>query len=206
MVSPPASPAAGDLHPGRILGALASETRLRVFAAAVLTDGSVAEVASAAGVSVRAAERALDRLAAAGLLSAAGPPAGAGPDAGQQAGPVVAGAEVFAVAARRAARMHVPADPVDMGATEQQAAVLRGFWDDGRLRSIPTQQAKRRVVLDFVAQQFEPGTVYPEPHVNRIIGTLHPDYAALRRHLVDDGFLERRHGFYWRAGGSFDVD
>jgi hypothetical protein len=33
----------------------------------------------------------------------------------------------------------------------------------------------------------------------------HGDYATLRRYLVDDGFLERREGFYWRAGGSFDL-
>jgi hypothetical protein len=33
----------------------------------------------------------------------------------------------------------------------------------------------------------------------------HPDYAALRRYLVDEGFMERRHGSYRRAGGSFEV-
>ena len=31
-------------------------------------------------------------------------------------------------------------------------------------------------------------------------------YAALRRYLVDEGFLERRDGFYWRVGGTFDID
>ena len=30
--------------------------------------------------------------------------------------------------------------------------------------------------------------------------------AALRRYLVDEEFLERRQGFYWRAGGTFELD
>jgi hypothetical protein len=43
----------------------------------------------------------------------------------------------------------------------------------------------------------------------------HPDYAALRRYLVDEGFLRRANEhdlsggsrrLYWRTGGSFDVD
>jgi hypothetical protein len=41
--------------------------------------------------------------------------------------------------------------------------------------------------------------------VNLMLGKFHPDTAALRRYLVDDGFLERERGEYWRAGGRFDV-
>jgi hypothetical protein len=33
---------------------------------------------------------------------------------------------------------------------------------------------------------------------------VHPDTAALRRYLVDEGILDREHGEYWRAGGTFD--
>ena len=33
------------------------------------------------------------------------------------------------------------------------------------------------------------------------------DYSALpRRYLVDEEFLERREGFYWRTGGTFDTE
>lgn len=42
--------------------------------------------------------------------------------------------------------------------------------------------------------------------MNLLLGMAHPDVAALRRHLVDEGFLERRDGFYWRAGGTFAID
>jgi hypothetical protein len=30
-------------------------------------------------------------------------------------------------------------------------------------------------------------------------------HAALRRYLVDEGFLDRDHGRYWRTGGRVDV-
>ena len=31
------------------------------------------------------------------------------------------------------------------------------------------------------------------------------DYAALRRYLVDEGFLGRERNIYWRTGGTVDV-
>ena len=84
------------------------------------------------------------------------------------------------------------------------ARVLRVFVRDGRLTSIPTVRAKRLVVLDWLAQRFDPGRRYPEAAVNLIIAAVHPDTAALRRYLVDEGILDRQRGEYWRTGGTFD--
>ena len=84
--------------------------------------------------------------------------------------------------------------------------VLRNFMTaDGRLHTIPSKRAKRLIVLDHIAQSFEPGRTYQEPEVNAIIERFHPDYAALRRYLVDDQFLTREDNVYWRSGGTFDV-
>jgi hypothetical protein len=84
--------------------------------------------------------------------------------------------------------------------------VLGNFLDgDGRLHTIPTKRAKRLVVLDFLAQRFEPGVRYPEARVNETLTEFHPDYAALRRYLVEDGFLDRADNVYWRSGGSVHV-
>jgi hypothetical protein len=80
--------------------------------------------------------------------------------------------------------------------------VLRAFVVDGRLRQIPAKVSKRLVVLDWLAQDFEIGTHYSEAMVNLILGKRHPDVAALRRYLVDAGFLDRAGGEYWRSGGS----
>ena len=88
-----------------------------------------------------------------------------------------------------------------------QSAVVRAFIRDGRLQSIPAARGKRQVVLDVIAQDFEPGRRYTEKQVNLILGKRFADTAALRRYLVDDGFLEREGGAgsYWRAGGTFTV-
>jgi hypothetical protein len=84
--------------------------------------------------------------------------------------------------------------------------ILHNFLtDDGRLHTVPSKRAKLLVVLDHVAQSFEPGRRYPENEVNAILQRYHPDYAALRRYLVENLFLTRENAVYWRSGGTFDV-
>lgn len=97
--------------------------------------------------------------------------------------------------------------PALTDALKQRDVVLRAFVGaDGRLSSIPTRISKRLVVLDLIAQDFELGEIYPEATVNEILGRRHPDFAALRRYLVEEGFLDRRDGTYWRSGGTVALD
>jgi hypothetical protein len=84
--------------------------------------------------------------------------------------------------------------------------VLDNFLNpDGSLHTIPTKRAKRLIVLDHLAQEFDLGRTYPEAEVNTILERFHPDYAALRRYLVDDAFLTRQDNVYWRSGGTVVV-
>ena len=84
--------------------------------------------------------------------------------------------------------------------------VLQHFLTaDGRLHTMPTKRSKRLVVLDHIAQSFELGQTYPETDVNEILSRFHPDFAALRRYLVDEQFLTREAGSYWRTGGTVVV-
>ncbi|WP_395658408.1 DUF2087 domain-containing protein [Nocardioides sp.] len=89
--------------------------------------------------------------------------------------------------------------------TDEQQVLRTFFDDDGSLRTIPTRHAKRLVVLDRLAQEFEPGERYAEAEVNLVLHRFHPDHAALRRYLVENGFLAREAGVYWRSGGTVDV-
>jgi hypothetical protein len=82
---------------------------------------------------------------------------------------------------------------------------LRVFVRDGRIATIPARLARRRLLFDVVAQGFEPGVRYPERVVNSFLGQLYDDHAALRRYLVDEGFLSRDHGEYWRSAGTVDT-
>ena len=99
-------------------------------------------------------------------------------------------------------RLPLPADP-----TAEQEAVVRGFTAHGLIRALPAAYARRVVLLDLLAQLFEPGLRYPEPEVDRRLSAVwapgvHPDYARLRRLLVDHGFLDRTGGVYRRSGGT----
>lgn len=173
-----------------LVGLLADDDRRAVFAALVLGATDPEAVRRAAGLEVRPAVRALQRLIDAGL--------------------VVRGAddtvhllgEAFALAARAEAEQ-APRSDEHGDAPDDAARVLRSFVRDGRLVSIPTVHSKRLVVLDWLAQRFEPGRQYSEQLVNLILGQVHADTAALRRYLVDDDFLSRADGFYWRTGGSY---
>lgn len=79
--------------------------------------------------------------------------------------------------------------------------VLENFVDGaGRLISIPVQRKKRRAVLRWIVEDFQLGRLYAEAEVNRIITRRHPDFASLRRFLVDEELLQRKRGVYWRTG------
>ncbi len=95
---------------------------------------------------------------------------------------------------------------VDNMEPDDARTLARFLAADGSLTSIPSKRMKRLVVLDHLAQCFDLGVVYPEVEVNERLRAFHPDVAALRRYLVDEQFLTRREGFYWRSGGSVDID
>lgn len=90
-------------------------------------------------------------------------------------------------------------------ANEDEEAVLRTFFRNGRLTEVPMKATKRRIVLERIASEFEPGVRYEEKEVNEIVGRFLNDYASLRRYLVDEGFLDRESGVYWRTGGRVDL-
>lgn len=187
----------GGPSPAVLVGLLAEPDRLKVVAAMALGARTVETVAAVAGIQVRQAASALERLVAGGLVVSA-----------EDGAELRLASERFKEAARAEAERRVALNPQDTleGVATEPRRVLRNFVSDGRLRLIPTNRTKRLVILDWLAARFEPGRSYPERDVNLLLRMAHPDVAALRRHLVDEGFLDRRDGFYWRAGGTFEID
>lgn len=80
--------------------------------------------------------------------------------------------------------------------------VLDSFFQDGRLKTIPAQRKKERIVLQALAQKFDPQRIYPEQEVNLILSRYHDDFCTLRRDMVGEGLLERGPEGYWRAQDS----
>ena len=83
---------------------------------------------------------------------------------------------------------------------QQKEKILRGFFKDGRLASIPVKASKRAVILEYVAKTyFEEERVYTETEVNSILRGFYEDHCTLRRELVDAGCLARmRNGSEYR--------
>jgi len=189
VVTPPDP--ASSLTAGEIVGLLADDDRRKVAAALVLGASTTLQIVHTTGLEGRRVVRALNRLVAGGLVIE-------GPDDEH-----VLLEAAFQVAARAVAAAR-PARDEHGDAPADEAKVLRAFIREGRLISIPSAWGKRRIVLDHLAQRFEPGRRYSEAMINLSLVQVHPDTAALRRYLVDDGFLSRDHGEYWRTGGRVD--
>jgi hypothetical protein len=92
-----------------------------------------------------------------------------------------------------------PASVIEAIAADRR---LRVFVRNGRIETMPARRPRRLLLLDQIAQGFEPGVRYPEQRVSRFLGALYADYAALRRYLVDEELLSRSGGEYWRSGGT----
>ncbi len=80
-----------------------------------------------------------------------------------------------------------------------QQTLRRFVSADGRILTIPVKHTKRLAFLAWLAQDFTDGVRYPEAEVSQILLRRHDDYAALRRYLVEMGFLARHDGIYWRT-------
>ncbi len=79
--------------------------------------------------------------------------------------------------------------------------VIRTFFKRGRLVQIPAQLKKQQIILERIAQEFEPERTYTELEVNQVLVEFHEDVASLRRGLVSQGLLERQRGIYRRVSG-----
>ncbi len=149
------------------------------------------EIVTSAGVDERDAVVALDRLATAGLVESV------------DTRTFLLLEQAFQVGARTEAAP-VPASQFPDRPAKERAVLDRAFRD-GRLLRLPAKHSHRLVVLDEVAQRFEPGEKYTERQVNAHLSNADLDAATLRRHLVEYGLLDRAGGSYWRSGGSVDI-
>ena len=167
---------------------LADDDRRRVVAALVLGADTTDDVVDRTGMRLREVVEALSRLEAAGLVER-------GAD-----GTILLLEQAFALAARASAPEPRPSEHPDEPA--EVARILDQAFRNGRLVQLPTKESKRLVVLDHIAQRFEPGERYTEKQINASLSQIHEDTATLRRDMVDFGFMDRADGAYWRSGGT----
>ncbi|GAA1518487.1 DUF2087 domain-containing protein [Kribbella lupini] len=169
------------MNADQLCGLLAEPSRLRVYSAVVLGAGSPEQVAERTGLGAGVVAKALQRLGKSELIVAEGN--------GLRADE---GAFKDAVRTSRPEREPLSADP-------DRDNVLRAFIRDGKLTHFPTVPAKFQIVLEYLADSFEPNRQYAEREVNEILHRWHADYATLRRQLVDYRYLNRADSIYTRA-------
>ena len=80
-----------------------------------------------------------------------------------------------------------------------RAKTLRTFMPDGRIVAVPTKRRALVLILIEVLAALEPDRTYDEKQLGAILGEFHPDFALLRRELIDYRLLERNAhtGEYW---------
>ncbi|MEM7536633.1 MAG: metalloregulator ArsR/SmtB family transcription factor [Chloroflexota bacterium] len=76
---------------------------------------------------------------------------------------------------------------------------LRSILDGDTIRAIPSREKKKLVLLRWLVEKFEFGVQYHELELNELLKKYHSDCAALRRHLVEYGFMKRERNVYWRV-------
>lgn len=76
--------------------------------------------------------------------------------------------------------------------------VIDAFFEYGKLKSIPTQLKKKRIVLEVIAAAFELDRIYSEREVNIMIADFHDDFCTIRRDMVSEKLLGRNGMEYWR--------
>lgn len=85
---------------------------------------------------------------------------------------------------------------------QENAAILATYLKqgpNGPLESFPLKEKKRVAILRHILKYFDANKMYTEKEVNAIIKQFHSDYALLRRHLIEYGFMERTQdgSSYW---------
>lgn len=181
------------------LRSLADPTRLRIAGRLAGEPMSDADLAAALDLSLGSVRRQLAKLVDSGLVSVAGK----GPGARH-----TLRLEAVAALGRHLAELEPDArEPLGPGVgpagedlPADVARVLRGFFEADRLTTIPATGSKRLVVLRYLRDRcFSEDRAYPEKEVNQRLAIFHPDVAALRRYMVDEGLMTRAAGEYRRA-------
>jgi hypothetical protein len=85
--------------------------------------------------------------------------------------------------------------------TEWESSVLNNFLDEDRLKRLPAKLKKRRVILQWLVEKFEPDKEYPQAEINHILSRYHPDVATIRREFIEYGFMQRSDSVYRRTVG-----
>jgi hypothetical protein len=82
--------------------------------------------------------------------------------------------------------------------SEEDQRVVRNYLRGEQIVELPAGPQRMLALARWLVGRFERGRRYPERELNAIIKRHHPDFATLRRELVDFGLMAREREVYWR--------
>jgi biotin operon repressor len=179
--------------------ALADAKRLKIVGLLATAPHNVEQLAQKLGISSSTVSHHLARLAEAGLVSARAQ--------GYYSVYQLETEALEGMARRLLSRDTLPAVAADVDVDAFERTVLNSFLGpDGRLVSLPAQQKKYIVVLNYIVRVFEPGARYTEKQVKELLSPFYDDTTSLRRSLIDFGLMARESGVYWRIAEKIPVE
>lgn len=177
--------------PADLVRLLSDPVRLALMGRAAEGNVSIDEVAASFDLPKRKVAEALGKLRATGLVT----------------GELEINREELRAIAASLPTAESAAEAITEGPwSDEEKRTLGRFFTGTRLIEIPANTKKRRLVLERLAQEFEPGLRYEERDLNLALQLFHPDYASLRRYMIEEGIMTRADGMYWRTGGRYPLD
>lgn len=82
---------------------------------------------------------------------------------------------------------------------EYRQKVLDSFFAYGKLKSIPAQRKKERIILEELVKAFDYDRIYSEREVNLILADSYDDFCTLRRDMIGEKLMDRDTKGYWRV-------
>lgn len=88
---------------------------------------------------------------------------------------------------------------------EEREKVLGNYFKqgvNGPLDVFPSKEKRKYIVLQEIIKRFEIEQIYLEKEINDILKMIHPDFATIRRYLIDYRFMKRSSDGkeYWVEG------
>ncbi|EQC48611.1 PF09860 family protein [Bacteriovorax sp. BSW11_IV] len=74
--------------------------------------------------------------------------------------------------------------------------IIKTFFKNGELKSIPVQRKKRVVILKHLLQEFKKDRDYSEAEVNARIEKYNEDFCTIRREFIAEKLMTRKDGIY----------
>ncbi|MCP6758177.1 MAG: metalloregulator ArsR/SmtB family transcription factor [Fischerella sp. CENA71] len=86
-------------------------------------------------------------------------------------------------------------EDVDIEAWEMK--IIQTYIEGEHLKEIPSSRKKRLVIMKWLANKFEFGVQYSESTIDEILKRYHPDFANLRRELINYKFIQQKDRYYY---------